>query len=343
MMMFIRKYLPVLVLTGILLFCAVYWLWWHLKPFTANAFLFANTRAVSPWTAGYITGVFVKNNQFVTRGTPLFSVFAPPYLLKASELEHEKEALAAQLKSCESKWRQALEDIKSFRADVEKFQYFYARAESMFKTAAISEDYVVEQRRNLNVSLARLAAAEHNAEALKFDCTVLRARIQKTEAAWQLEKIWCQQTTVRALSDGYVVNMTLSPGGYYRPGDVLFAFIDSSEWYVQANFKESELSDIRPGIRARIWLRQYPGREFHGEVCGIGWGTERRLFSPQTGIAEVKKENEWFMLPQRFPVQIRILDPDKHLYLHFGGSAYVELDIPARPFRQFFWELFLWQ
>ena len=342
-MNFIKKYLPLLVLLLILLCCAIYWLYWHLKPFTDNAFVFANTRPVSPWTAGYITGIFVKNNQFVSRGTPLFSIFAPPYLLKARELQHEKEMLEAKLKSCEAQRDRSLEEIKTFRADVEKFRYFYSRGEAMLKSAAISEDYVVDQKRNLEVALASMAAAEHKAEALQHDCTALRAQIKKTDTALQLQQIWCRQTTVTALSDGYVVNMTLSPGGYYKPGDVLFAFVDSSEWYVQANFKESELSEITPGTRARIWLRQYPGREYRGEVCGIGWGAERRLTSLHTGIADVKKENEWFMLPQRYPVQIRIIDPDKSLHLHFGGSAYVELDIPSRPFRQFFWELFLWK
>ena len=342
-MIFIKKYLPVFILCALLLCCALFWLYWHLKPFTANAFVFANTRPVSPWTAGYITKVFVKNNQFVTKGAPLFSVFAPPYQLKAGELKHEKESLEAQLKSCEAGWRRSLEEIKSFQADVEKFRYLYSRAEKMFKAAAVSEDYLVDQRRNLKVAIARAAAAEHKSAAVKHECSALRARIRKTEKALELEKIWCQQTTVRALSDGYVVNMTLSPGGYYKPGDVLFAFIDSSEWYIQANFKESELSAITPGTRARIWIRQYPGREYRGVVCGTGWGAERRLTAPHTGVAEVKKENEWFMLPQRYPVQIRILDPDRDLHWHFGASAYVELKIPARPFRQFFWELFLWQ
>ena len=59
-------------------------------------------------------------------------------------------------------------------------------------------------------------------------------------------------------------------------------------------------------------------------------------------ITVVRKENEWFLLPQRFPVQIRILDPDRRLQLHHGASAYVEVDTPSRPVRQFFWELFLW-
>ena len=341
-MNFIKKYLLLCILTAFLIFCAVYWLYWHLKPFTANAFVFANTRPVSPWTAGYITDVFVVNNQFVKKGTPLFSVFSAPYALKVRELTHETEMLSAQLKSCEAKWKQSLEEIKSFAADIENYSYLYSRAQEMFKAAAISEDYVVDQRRNLKVSLANKAAAEHKAEALKHECSALQAQIKKVRASLELEEIWNAQTTVTALSDGFVANMTLSPGGYYKPGDVLFAFIDSSNWFVQANFKESELSEITPGTPARIWIRQYPGREYRGVVCENGWGAERRSTAHSTGVAEVKSENEWFLLPQRYPVQIRILEPDSELRLHFGASAYVELDIPSRPFRQFFWELFLW-
>ena len=264
-------------------------------------------------------------------------------MLKTRELEHEKEKLAAQLKSCEEKQKQALSEIKSYQADVENYRYLYTRAVEMFKSAAISEDYVVDQKKNLQVSLARMAAAEHKANALKHDCAALHAQIKKTAASLELEKIWLKQTTVNALCDGYVVNMTISPGGYYKPGDILFAFIDASEWFVQANFQESELSAIRPGTSARIWLRQYPGKMYLGTVSGVSWSAERRLTSQHTGVAEVKKENEWFMLPQRYPVQIKITSPDKELFLHLGASAYVELDIPSRPFRQFFWELFLWQ
>ena len=137
--------------------------------------------------------------------------------------------------------------------------------------------------------------------------------------------------------------MTLSPGGYYHPGDVLFGFTDAAEWFVQANFKENELSVIREGTPAKIWLRQYPEIVCRGRVEKCGWGVERRFQSPRSGLPEVRKENEWFLLPQRYPVQIRILDPLPDAQLHPGASAYVELEIPSRPFRQFFWELFLWE
>ena len=124
---------------------------------------------------------------------------------------------------------------------------------------------------------------------------------------------------------------------------MLCGFVDTSRWYVQANLKESELSAIRPGVKVQIWLRQYPGKVFAGIVENTGYAVERRKMSTQTGLPEVEKENEWFLLPQRFPVQIKIADQVPETFFTHGASAYVELDIPSRPIRQFFWEIFLWQ
>lgn len=168
------------------------------------------------------------------------------------------------------------------------------------------------------------------------------ALIKQLEARLELAKINSGLTVVRALSDGYVTNMSVSPGGYYHAGDVLFGFIDTETWWVQANFKESELSGIRKGQTARIWLWQYPGVELKGVVEETGWSAERRKTAPETGLPVVEKENEWFLLPQRFPVQIRIVDPPEGILLTPGGSAYVSVNTPARPIRQFFWQLFLW-
>ena len=64
--------------------------------------------------------------------------------------------------------------------------------------------------------------------------------------------------------------------------------------------------------------------------------------SDKTGLPEVAKENEWFLLPQRFPIQIKIIDSTDDMLFTHGASAYVELDIPSRPIRQFFWEILLW-
>ena len=211
----------------------------------------------------------------------------------------------------------------------------------MYRSEAVSQAYAEERLRAQEASEARTEAVKYKVEALKHRCSRSEARIAALTRQLELCRIMLDLTVVRAMNDGYVTNLTLSPGGYYKPGDVLCGFIDSGHWHVQANFKESELSEIRAGMPARIWLRQYPGHLYLGVVEHTGWGVERREMSHVTGISRVRKENEWFLLPQRFPVQILILNPDRDLQLHHGGSAYVEVDTPSRPIRQFFWELFL--
>ena len=338
-MNFIKKQLLFLILIVFLFLCTVYWFYWHWSPFTADAFVFANTRAVSPWVEGYIAEIHVKNNQFVKKGTPLFTTYKTPFALKTAELEHTLCAVKSELQSCRALQLKAEAEILRHQAELEQYNFLYSKGVDMLKKSAISEDYVVRQKCIQTSAEAQRTAAQHQARAFGHKCKALESHIKQLEKSLALSRIWHEQTTVTALCDGIVTNMTITPGQYGRPGEVLFGFVDTSVWFVQANFKESELSEIRPGVKAVIYLRQYPGKTYNGIVEQICWSAEKRKSSPATGIAEVKKENEWFLLPQRFPVQIRITDPDE--LLHFGASAYVELDIKARPIRQFFWELFL--
>ena len=158
-----------------------------------------------------------------------------------------------------------------------------------------------------------------------------------------IAKIDLELTTVRALEDGFIANMYLSPGGYYRPGEVLFAFVASREWFVQANFEETDLSLVRPGDRASIWLWQYPGKRFHGVVEAGSWSAERRTTAAESGVQRIRRENQWFILPQRFPVLIRITDPDPEHPFHLGGSAYVRIETGARLWEQLAWRFFRWE
>ena len=330
------------ILFWLLLGCG-YWCYWHFKPFTPNAFVFAYTRPVSPFTEGFITEIHVKNNQFVKKREKLFTIFKPPYQLKIAELENETEALRAERKSLEAQIKRIQSEQKKVQAQLENNQYLYDQAQQMLKSAAVSGEYAEERSRALQESKAGLEALKYAEEEIRCQCEMKDSQIKKLSASLKLNQIWYDLTEVRALADGYVTNLTISPGGYYRPGDVLCGFIDSSNWYVQANLKESELSGIKPGVKAKIWLWQYPGKMYHGVVEHTGYAAERRRMSEKTGLPEVEKENEWFLLPQRFPVQIKIIDSGKDLFFTHGASAYVELDIPSRPIRQFFWEIFLWQ
>lgn len=339
---FLKKHLLAILLAGWLLLGCGYWCYWHFKPFTPNAFVFANTRPVSTFTEGFITHIYVKNNQFVKKGDKLFSVFKAPYQLKIVERENEIAARHAELKSLEAAIKRNLSQQKQAQARLKNAQYLYTQAGNMLKTSAVSGEYAEERLRAMQEAQARLEALKYAAEEIVHRTSMISAQIKKLNAALELDKIWYDLTDVKAFADGYITNLTVTPGGYYRPGDVLCGFVDTTQWYVQANFKESELSAIHPGTRARIWLWQHPGKMYDGVVEYTGYAAERRRMSRQTGLPEVEKENEWFMLPQRFPIQIKIIGHNGEIFFTPGASAYVELDIPSRPIRQFFWEIFLW-
>lgn len=320
----------------------LYWFSWHLKPFTQNAFVFADTRPVSALTEGFITEIHVKNNQFVRKGEPLFTVFRESYRLKTAELENEIRAKQSEKQALQAEIRSLEAEVRCCQAELANNRYLSQRAGEMYGARAVSQAYAEERLRAREASEAKVAAVRCKAEALGHQCRRIESETAALKHRLELCRIFLELTVVRAMNDGWVTNLTLVPGGYYKPGEVLCGFIASGNWHVQANFKESELSEIAEGMSARIWLRQYPGHLYDGVVEQVGWGAERREMSHETGLPVVRKENEWFLLPQRFPVQIRILNPDRRLQLHHGASAYVEVDTPSRPVRQFFWELFLW-
>ena len=219
-------------------------------------------------------------------------------------------------------------------------RYLSEQAQKLYAEQATSQKYAEEQQQNLRVAQAKLLQVQRELDAVRQQSFQSRSTIARMQSQLAYAKLELDLTTVRALVDGTVTNMYISPGGYVVPGQVQFAFIETDTWWVQANFQETELSQLRPGQKAKIWFWQYPGKTFEGIVEDSGWGVDRRVTSTTDGMPVVQKENEWFLLPQRFPVQIRIINSDSQCGFHPGASAFVQIQTPANPLRQFVWLLF---
>lgn len=336
-----RRYTLFFVIGTFILISTVYYFFWHLRPFTQNAFVFANSRVVTPLVDGYIDEIYVRNNQFVRKGEPLFRTYPVPYESKVKQLQAAIESQQARLRQLAAQIQAAQATVRKLDADVRNSEYLSRQADTMYSTETVSQRYAEEKKRTLQANIAAYDNTRFSVKALEAESDAAGRQLVNLQEQLKLAKVYLEQTTVRAFSDGYVVSMTMAPGGYYEAGAVLFAFLDTSEWFVQANFMESELSRTKPGLKVRLWLRQYPGRVFSGITGDPGYAAERREKASDTGLPIVEPENEWFLLPQRFPVQIKILDPPKDLHLHAGGSVYAELETESHPIRQFFWELFL--
>ncbi|HEX4164095.1 MAG TPA: biotin/lipoyl-binding protein [Bryobacteraceae bacterium] len=123
-----------------------------------------------------------------------------------------------------------------------------------------------------------------------------------------------------------VTNLTISEGAYARIGQQLFTLIDTRTWWVAANYRETELKNIRPGMPADVYLMSKAEQHFHGVVDSTGYGV---TFDPsvvgtltQQGLPDTQRTLNWVHLASRYPVRIRILNPVGEL-LRVGENAAV--------------------
>jgi membrane fusion protein (multidrug efflux system) len=155
-------------------------------------------------------------------------------------------------------------------------------------------------------------------EAGKRNASV-RAAVAKLDQA----KLDLEHTRIFAPASGWLANFGLRPGSTVQVGFVLFAIISDEEYWVDANFKETELARIRPGQHATIRVDMYRDREFRGvvESLSVGSGAAFSLLPAQNATGN------WVKVTQRVPVRIRVIDPDAKHPLRVGTTATVRVAV----------------
>jgi multidrug efflux system membrane fusion protein len=122
---------------------------------------------------------------------------------------------------------------------------------------------------------------------------------------------------VYAPFDARVTNLTISEGAYAHVGQQMFLLIDTRRWWAVANFREGQLEHIRPGMRAEIYVMSKPDRHFSGFVDSIGFGVTPDpdvIGSFESGLPDVQRTLNWVHLASRYPVRVRVENPDPELF-----------------------------
>ncbi len=147
----------------------------------------------------------------------------------------------------------------------------------------------------------------------------INARIAAAEAAVNSAELDLSYCSVRAPFTGLVVNMNISNGAFARAGVEVFTLVDTRIWYVVANFRETQLRHIYSGAPADLYLQSQPGKHFRGTVVGLGWAVLPENGTAVMGLPVVERSLDWIRLAARFPVRIRVENPDDSFRL--GASA----------------------
>ena len=161
-----------------------------------------------------------------------------------------------------------------------------------------------------------------NVDEARTKLTTLQAQREGVVATINLEELHLSYCKVIAPFSGRVINLNISAGAHVTTGVPVFSLLDTSKWYVIANFREAEIRHMAPGSEAIVYLSSAPNQRFRGKVQGIGWAVkpEGEIDLPPSGVPYVKRELNWVRVAQRFPVRIEVENPDPRSVSHGSVS-----------------------
>ena len=312
---------------------------------TDDAFIAAHTIEVAPKIAGKVDSVLVKDNQLVKKGDLLVQIDPRDYDAQLDQKQASLESVKAEAASAQAAVDQQIANVRSLHATLDQDsadeQASQAQADQtsddlqreqdLYKTHVVSiQDLIHSQvanrsaQANLESAKKKVAAgeaqlAEGEAQVRTFQALVeyVLAQEKQNGAGVESAKLNDSYTRVYASETGRITHKSVEPGDYVQVGQSLLALVPS-EIYVTANFKENQLSLMRPGQPVEIEVDALGGRKFEGHVDSIqmGSGAAFSLLPPENATGNYVK------VVQRIPVKI-LFDqiPDVGLPLGPGESV----------------------
>ena len=208
---------------------------------------------------------------------------------------------------------QAHTAVQVAQGTYDEAQAALAQAQAQLAQAALREQ---EAGIGAAESQAKLGQAVHTVDTLDTLTSQRQGKAAKVDSA----RLDLERCRVVAPFDAYVTNMNIAEGAYAHPGSPMFTLIDSRTWYVIANYRESKLTNIRPGQHVDVYLMGHPDRKFSGLVESIGYGVFPEDGRVSAGLPNIERTLNWVHLSTRFPVRVRVQDPDPALF-RIGATA----------------------
>jgi multidrug efflux system membrane fusion protein len=193
------------------------------------------------------------------------------------------------------------------------------------RAAAAAVEHAAAARRDAAMAVEQSRHDASRAEDLLAQVGDLNARVEAAKATVRAADLDVGYCRVYAPFDAYVTNLNIAVGQYARQGDQIFALVDNREWYVLANFRETYMPSIKPGMEAEVYLVSAPGRPFRGVVQGIGWANRPDDGATVGVLPDVRRTLNWVRLANRFQVRVRLEERDAERPFRMGTTAVVTI------------------
>lgn len=321
---------------------------------TDDAQIEQNMTPIIPRVGGYISNVFVKDNQIVKKGDTLFIIDNKDYLVKVNEAEAallaakssfevskaDVDAAAANISISNATIQSNTESIEMAKVRLERASNDFERYSNLYKNQSITKQqyeqaWAAKQEALKQVEMLKqqkiASANQKNAVVSKTTVAskqthVANANINRAQAAYDAAKLNLSYTIITASVDGQVSNIDIQVGQLVQPGQALFYLVNNQDTWVVANFKETQLNKMREGQKVTLEVDAYPDDSFEGEIVS---------FSPATGskfsiLPPDNATGNFVKTVQRLPVKIKLSnsnDKEKVKLLRPGMNVFVDVHV----------------
>jgi membrane fusion protein, multidrug efflux system len=296
---------------------------------TDNAYVKAHIVQISPEVSGQVRRVLAHDHASVVAGETLLTIESRPFRLALDSAEAELDAARTQVETLRAAWRETLTELADAEARADYFQRQWQRQEELAIKGVASAVKRDESQNDARAAADRVTTVK---EKLRRVLTALNgnpempadehAMVRDKTAARERAALDFARTNVRAPVDGVVVNLRLQQGEQIKAATPLFALVAASRPWIEANFKETELTHVRVGQKATVVLDTYPDETWEALVESVSpaTGAEFAILPPQNA------SGNWVKVVQRLPVRVRLLPQPGEPPLRAGMTATVKVD-----------------
>lgn len=308
-------------------------IWWlnarHYES-TDDAFIDARQFSIAPKVAGYVVDVAVTDNQHVAQGSELLRIDDRDYRNALAQSQAQVQSAEAAIASVDAQIAGQQQQVTEAKAQVAQSQAALqfaqeeaARAQQLAQNGAGTvqrSQQASSTLRQAQADFARVQAAvsasDQQIVALKAQRASSVAALAQAKAARDQAQLNLSYTVVTAAQAGRVVHLSAAKGAFAQVGQSLTMFVPDEMW-VTANFKETQVTDMRPGQPVDLRIDAYPGRTIHGHVASVqpGSGTAFSLLPAENATGNYVK------VVQRIPVKIQFDQLPQDIVLGPGMSV----------------------